>query len=118
MKDVYFRCGECGKRILEPDRKAHIFRETDIPLRCIIGKIEKLYGKCLCKKCLGGHEMNADGKNFEGYLTAMGQVSKREQEKLLDKARNDKGVTVAGYLKLENYAMALNSKKNRTEGQE
>lgn len=117
MKDVYFRCTECGERILEPDRKKHIFRETDIPFRCIMEKTEKLYGNCLCKKCLGGHEMNADGKNFEGYLTVMGQVSKREREKLLDKARNDKGVTVAGYLKLENYAMALSSKEHRTEVQ-
>lgn len=51
-----------------------------------------------------------NGKNFDGYLAAMAQVSSREREKLLDKARNDKGVTVAGYLKLENYVMSMTGK--------
>lgn len=52
-----------------------------------------------------------NGKNFDGYLAAMAQVSSREREKLLDKARNDKGVTVAGYLKLENYVMSMAGKE-------
>lgn len=51
-----------------------------------------------------------NGKNFDGYLAAMAQVSSREREKLLDKARNDKGVTVAGYLKLEKYVMSMAGK--------
>ena len=51
-----------------------------------------------------------NGKNFDGYLAAMAQVSGREREKLLDKARNDNGVTVAGYLKLENYVMSMAGK--------
>lgn len=110
MNDVYFRCSECGGRVLEPDRKTHTFRETDIPLRCIIEKTKKLYGETLCEKCRGGREMD-NGKNFDGYLAAMAQVSSREREKLLDKARNDKGVTVAGYLKLENYVMSMEGKE-------
>lgn len=52
-----------------------------------------------------------NGKNFDGYLAEMAQVSSREREKLLDKARNDKGVTVAGYLKLENYVMSMEGKE-------
>lgn len=56
-----------------------------------------------------------NGKNFDGYLAAMAQVSSREREKLLDKARNDKDITVAGYLKLENYALALDGKECRKE---
>ena len=51
-----------------------------------------------------------NGKNFNGYLAAMAQVSSREREKLLDRARNDKGVTVAGYLKLESYVMSMAGK--------
>lgn len=80
-----------------------------MPLRCIMQKTKKLYGEILCEKCRGGREMD-NGKNFDGYLAAMAQVSSREREKLLDKARNDNGVTVAGYLKLENYVMSMAGK--------
>lgn len=115
MKDVYFRCADCGKRIYEPDRRNHRFQDGDIPLRRILEKIKKRHGRILCRECLGGNDMNVDGKNFAGYLTAMGQVNHREREKLLDKARNDKDITVAGYLKLENYALALDGKEYRKE---
>ncbi len=95
---------------MEPNIRNYIFRETDIPLRCIVEKTEKLYGEILCRKCRGGREMD-NGKNFDGYLAAMAQVSNREREKLLDKARNDKGITVAGYLKLENYVISMAGKE-------
>ena len=84
-------------------------RELVRALRCIMQKTKKLYGEILCEKCRGGREMD-NGKNFDGYLAAMAQVSSREREKLLDKARNDNGVTVAGYLKLENYVMSMAGK--------
>ena len=92
--------------MLERNIRNYTFRETDVSLRRIIEKIEKLYGEILCRKCQGGNEMD-NGKNFDGYLEAMQQVSDREREKLLDKARNDKGITVAGYLKLENYVISM-----------
>lgn len=111
MRDVYFRCSQCGGRILEPNTRNYIFRETDIPLRCILEKTGKLYGEILCRKCQGGNEMD-NGKNFDGYLAAMAQASNREREKLLDKARNDKGITVAGYLKLENYVISMAGKED------
>lgn len=52
-----------------------------------------------------------NGRNFDGYLAAMAQAPNREREKLLDKARNDKGITVAGYLKLENYVISMAGKE-------
>lgn len=100
--------------MLERNIKNYTFRETDVPLRCIIEKIEKLHGEILCRKCQGGNEMD-NGKNFDGYLEAMQQVSDREREKLLDKARNDKGITVAGYLKLENYVISMAGKAGGKE---
>lgn len=57
--------------------------------------------------------MNIDGKNFERYLNELRKAPKEEREKLLDQARNDIGVTVAGYLKLEDYAMGMNGKERR-----
>ncbi len=61
--------------------------------------------------------MNIDGKNFERHMNELRKAPKEEREKLLDQARNDIGVTVAGYLKLEDYAMGMNgNEKKQKEG--
>lgn len=57
--------------------------------------------------------MNVDGKNFDMYLTAMWEANHQERETLLKKAMQDKDVTVAGWLKLENFAISMDGKGNR-----
>lgn len=53
MADVFYRCGKCGKRIVEFDGRNYTAPEVkyQLPLRRILGEREKAAGEILCGAC-------------------------------------------------------------------
>lgn len=53
MADLYFRCGDCGKRLMEFDGKTYRApeRKKTVPIRAGIEQRKKEAGRALCDAC-------------------------------------------------------------------